>query len=68
MNKLLIRISPALFSDQVFMVCSPFPSLELLLARPTVVEKRSLKACNIKSNGIFGHKKTVALTKFAIFA
>lgn len=32
-NKLLIRISKHLFSYQIFLVCSPLPSLEWLLAR-----------------------------------
>jgi hypothetical protein len=31
-NKVLIRISKRLFSYQIFMVCSPLPSLEWLLA------------------------------------
>ncbi len=33
LNKMLIRISKSLFSYQVFLVCSPTPSLEWLLAR-----------------------------------
>src|SRR5438445_13727922 len=32
-NKVLIRMSKSLFSYQIFMVCSPLPSLEWLLAR-----------------------------------
>jgi glycosyltransferase involved in cell wall biosynthesis len=32
-NKALIRLSKSLFSYQVFMVCSPLPTLEYLLAR-----------------------------------
>jgi glycosyltransferase involved in cell wall biosynthesis len=32
-NKYLIRILPGLFAYQIFMICSPLPSLEWLLAR-----------------------------------
>jgi glycosyltransferase involved in cell wall biosynthesis len=40
-NKVLIRLSKSLFSYQIFMVCSPLPTLEWLFARArtTSVEK-----------------------------
>lgn len=38
-NKVLIRISRSLFSYQIFMTCSPLPSLEYLLARAEAVGK-----------------------------
>jgi lipocalin len=38
-NHALIGISRSLFSYQIFMVCSPSPSLEWLLARAQTVAK-----------------------------
>jgi len=43
-NKLLIRILPGLFSYQIFMVCSPLPSLEWLLARADRAGKEKIES------------------------
>jgi len=42
-NTMLIRISKSLFSYQIFMVCSPLPSLEWLLARAQLASKERLQ-------------------------
>ena len=43
-NKFLIRISKSLFSYQIFMVCSPLPSLRWLLAKAQVASKEKIDA------------------------
>ena len=43
-NKVLIRMSKSLFSYQIFMVCSPLPSLEWLLARAERAGKEKLES------------------------
>jgi hypothetical protein len=42
-NKVLIRLSKSLFSYQIFMVCTPLPSLEWLLARAYATRKDKLE-------------------------
>jgi glycosyltransferase involved in cell wall biosynthesis len=48
-NKVLIRISKSLFSYQVFMVCSPLPSLEWLLTRAQTTGKEKIETNTIKA-------------------
>ena len=43
-NKALIRISKGLFSYQIFMVCTPLPSLPWLLARACATRKEKVEA------------------------
>ena len=43
-NRAFIRISRGLFSYQVFMVCTPLPSLEWLLARAYATRKEKLES------------------------
>ena len=43
-NKFLIRISKSLFSYQIFMVCSPLPSLRWLLAKAQAASKEKIDA------------------------
>jgi glycosyltransferase involved in cell wall biosynthesis len=43
-NKMLIRILPGLFSYQIFMVCSPLPSLAWLLARADRAGKEKVES------------------------
>jgi glycosyltransferase involved in cell wall biosynthesis len=42
-NRILIRISRGLFSYQIFMVCTPMPSLEWLLTRAYATRKEKLE-------------------------
>jgi glycosyltransferase involved in cell wall biosynthesis len=42
-NRALIKISKSLFSYQIFVVCSPLPSLEYLLARAYATRKEKLQ-------------------------
>jgi glycosyltransferase involved in cell wall biosynthesis len=46
-NKALIRISRSLFSYQIFMVCTPLPSLDWLLARARATTKEKLESANL---------------------
>ena len=48
-NKGLIRVWPALFSYQIFLFCSPMPSLQYLLARAKVASEAK-KTGNIAAN------------------
>jgi glycosyltransferase involved in cell wall biosynthesis len=45
-NRGLIRISKPLFSYQIFMVCTPLPSLEWLLARAYATRKEKLEGAS----------------------
>jgi len=42
-NRILIRISRGLFSYQIFMVCTPMPSLEWLLTMAYATRKEKLE-------------------------
>jgi glycosyltransferase involved in cell wall biosynthesis len=46
LNKAFIRISKSLFSYQVFMVCTPLPSLGWLLARARATSKEKLASAS----------------------
>jgi glycosyltransferase involved in cell wall biosynthesis len=46
-NKFFIRISKSLFSYQIFMVCTPLPSLAWLLARARATTKEKLESANL---------------------
>jgi len=45
LNRALIRISKTLFSYQIFMVCSPLPTLDWLLARAYETRQHKVESC-----------------------